>query len=344
MNRRFPKYGFTLIELLVVVTIIGVLMALLLPAINTVREASRKTQCGSNLKQMGMALSMYVQSNRCYPPAVTVAYDATGNVLWHGWSAHARILPYLGREANFDNVNFDYTYEAPENSTVTRSVTSTFLCPSDPKSGQHRNTPPENHHNVNYGLNRGDWYIWVGKKSRETPSAPFYVNSKVTESHITDGLSKTVLMADVKARFPYLRDCNELSLSPVSTTPIPGPNDDPSAIASYTGCAGAYKKDSGHSEWEDGHVHQTGFTTAWTPNRPTSGNKGSDGAKDVDLTGTREKNGGPTFSAITARSHHSGGVNALFGDGNVQFISDSISGPLWRAMGTTDGDEVTSGL
>ena len=70
---------------------------------------------------------------------------------------------------------------------------------------------------------------------------------------------------------------------------------------------------TGHTEWVDGHVHQSGMTTAWTPNKKIT--RGANPAQELDLTGIREKNGGPTYAAVNARSYHPGGVNALFGDG-----------------------------
>jgi prepilin-type processing-associated H-X9-DG protein len=96
---------------------------------------------------------------------------------------------------------------------------------------------------------------------------------------------------------------------------------------------------SGHSEWIDGHVHQTGFTTAWPPNRKILGGPSR---VDTDLSGVREMNGGPTYAAITARSYHPGGVNVLLGDGSVRFVKDSIDGRTWRALGTIAGNEAIS--
>jgi prepilin-type processing-associated H-X9-DG protein len=103
------------------------------------------------------------------------------------------------------------------------------------------------------------------------------------------------------------------------------------------------RPDSGHSEWEDGNTSQAGFTTAWPPNTVTPGQFGGISVPDTDLIAIREENGGPTFAAVTSRSFHPGGVNALMGDGSVRFIKSTISGLTWRALGTVVVGEVVSG-
>ena len=89
-------------------------------------------------------------------------------------------------------------------------------------------------------------------------------------------------------------------------------------------------------------MNQSGFTTAWTPNKKTPGAFGGVPYEDIDLIAQREEEGGPTFAAITARSYHPAGVNVLMGDGSVRFVKDSIAGPVWRALGTVNGNEAIS--
>ena len=119
---------------------------------------------------------------------------------------------------------------------------------------------------------------------------------------------------------------------------IPGPNADPNVVVPEHNGSGCTLKPDGHAEWIDGGVHHTGFTTAWTPNKATPGR----GYSDVDINGQREKVGGPTFAAITARSYHSGGVNVLLGDASVRFVKSGIAGTTWRALSTVAGGEVVS--
>jgi hypothetical protein len=86
-------------------------------------------------------------------------------------------------------------------------------------------------------------------------------------------------------------------------------------------------------------VHHIGFTTAWPPNKKTPGGPGL-AFPDVNINSARERIGGPTFAAITSRSHHIGGVHSLLGDGAVRFVSSSLDGKIWRALGTVGKGEV----
>ena len=95
----------------------------------------------------------------------------------------------------------------------------------------------------------------------------------------------------------------------------------------------------GHTHWSNGNSFYDGFTTALPPNtRSPLGTVAADG----DMSSEDEDDGGPTYSAVTSRSHHPGGVNALFGDGSVKFIKNSINWQTWRALGTVAGGEVLS--
>jgi prepilin-type processing-associated H-X9-DG protein len=190
----------------------------------------------------------------------------------------------------------------------------------------------------NYGWNMGDWFVWGGF-SGPPNRAPFQVNRARRWADFTDGTSATILAAEVKTNQAYLRDCGGLARVNQPAN-VPAPNADPAAVAPEYN-AGCSLQATGHTEWVDGHVHQTGFTTAWTPNRRTP--RASNPAQDLDLNGQREAIGGPTYAAITARSYHPGGVNVLLGDGSVRFVKDSLAGASWRALGSPDGGEVVSG-
>jgi prepilin-type N-terminal cleavage/methylation domain-containing protein len=341
--RSGSKRAFTLIELLVAIAIIAVLIALLLPAIQRAREAARRTQCRNNLKQLGLALHNYSDTFQTLPPSVVVG-NVGGVQVFGGWSIHARLLPYLELTSGFNSINFNFIYEHPTNFTVSVMNVESFLCPSDP------NTAPYPHSFglagvTNYGWNMGDWYVWggsnpAGPRFNERPRSPFYVNGSTRERDFIDGLSNSIVNAEVKARQRYYRDCTGLSTRFTPLT-FPGTGDDPYAVApeyiSGAGC-NATLRDSGHTEWVDGHVHQTGVTTAWTPNKYIE-QQATKLGYDLDITGIRETNLGPTFSAITSRSHHSGGVHVLLGDGSVRFVTDTIDGRAWRAAGTIAGGE-----
>jgi prepilin-type N-terminal cleavage/methylation domain-containing protein/prepilin-type processing-associated H-X9-DG protein len=355
MSRFVRRRGFTLIELLVVIAVIGVLMALLLPAINAVRGAAHRTQCQSNMKQIGLALIAYAQTNGVLPPGQIVRPDRAnpGRTLLNGWSAQARLLPYLEGQNRMDLFNFELPYDNAANTTAGSVLMTVFLCPSDFNVDRHRTG--SGYHNINYGVNRGDWYVFGGFSPTDytwdpnykyiaESNAPFGVNSSVGFEDIRDGVTKTVLVAEVKTYIPYFRRCRDLIFAPTDPgRPIPSPDVDPLTIPQYRGCSGGEFKDAEHTEFHDGGVHQTGFTTAFPPNTRTGGANGSVPYADMDVVGIREREGGPTFAAVTARSYHSGGVNVCFGDGSVQFIGDGIDGLVWRGLGSINGNEVISG-
>ena len=342
LQNRHLRAAFTLLELLVAIAIISLLIALLLPAVNSARETARRAQCRNNLKQLGVALHNYAGTYGRFPPALIMA-DVGGRPVSNGWSVHARLLPFLDQLGGFNSANFCFSYDNAVNTTVTQMPTEIFLCPSDP------NIAPYSHSFGNagvtsYGWNMGDWYVWGGLTANgprfsRAPRGAFYVNSEVQARDFYDGLSNSVVAAEVRARQFYFRDCQGLS-SRLSPENIPDVGDDPYQVApEYIAGAGCNPtlRDSGHTEWVDGHVHQTGITVAWTPNRIIESRNGS--KVDLDITGIREVNLGPTFSAITSRSYHSGGVHVLIGDGSATFVSDKINGRTWRALGTIGGGE-----
>jgi prepilin-type N-terminal cleavage/methylation domain-containing protein/prepilin-type processing-associated H-X9-DG protein len=330
------RSGFTLIELLVVIAIIAVLISLLLPAVQAAREAARRMQCSNNLKQLGLAMHNYEGVNGVLPPALIVRTNASGAVTWFGgWSAQGRILPFLEQNSAYNGINFDLSYSHPNNTTISALSVSAFLCPSEIR-------PEVSTHSfglagvLNYGVNMGDWYVWGGSAGVAS-RAPFTVNAAKTFSSMTDGLSNTILMAEVRAYHAYYRDLGQIpGMTPLA---IPDANADPASVTDMFFSSTA-PQTSGHTEWVDGHVHQAGFTTAFPPNKKILGT--SNRQVEVDLTTRREVNGGPTYASVTSRSYHPGGVNILKGDGSVEFVSSTIRGEIWRALGTPASGEVIS--
>jgi prepilin-type N-terminal cleavage/methylation domain-containing protein/prepilin-type processing-associated H-X9-DG protein len=335
--RIVSRHGFTLIEVLVVITIIAVLIGLLLPAVQAARESARRVQCTNNIRQLGLAVHQYIDSTGVLPPSMVLAGSGT-KVAWsNGWSIHMRILPAIGQQNSFNALNFSVAYQDHVNTTVTSQVIATFLCPSE------ANQQPTSHQtfgNVgvnNYGWCMGDWFVWSGFVSTLPNRSAFGPNQSRSWAAFTDGLSNTAMMAEVKSYQNYLRDCGGLS-KVNDPSNIPPPNANPLQIVPEYADASCMLKPDGHAEWVDGGVHHTGFTTAWTPNKVT----GNAMIADLDINGQREKQGGPTFAAITARSYHPGGVNVLLGDGSVRFVKTTIAGATWRALGTVAGGEVIS--
>ncbi len=130
------RCGFTLVELLVVITIMGILTSLLLPAVQSAREAARRMQCGNNLKQIGLAMHSYHSMQGCFPPGYISGYDTSNpNVLNNdtgpGWGWAAMILPHLEQGNLYNQLHFDKSIADPSNSTMGVTSLSVYRCPSD---------------------------------------------------------------------------------------------------------------------------------------------------------------------------------------------------------------------
>jgi prepilin-type processing-associated H-X9-DG protein len=160
----------------------------------------------------------------------------------------------------------------------------------------------------------------------------FVVNQELKLAAIVDGTSNTLGMSEVKAFTPYLRDGG----IPASDTAVPARPED---IGSF---GGEFKVDSGHTEWVDARAHQTGFTTTFPPNQKCPYTFGGV-TYDIDFNSMREGRSTslPTYAVVTSRSYHVGGVNTLWMDGSVRYMSNSIATEVWRAVGTRSGGEVT---
>src|SRR4051794_38631224 len=153
MKRR----GFTLIELLVVIAIIAVLIALLLPAVQAAREAARRSQCVNNLKQLGLAIQNYNDTNGCLPPTDTAAVFNSATANANDFGMKVRILPYLEQGPLYNAFNQSFQYNLVQNGTVSATTVNTFLCPSDGTTVNRgmSNYTGHNFGDCNYGNNIG---------------------------------------------------------------------------------------------------------------------------------------------------------------------------------------------
>jgi prepilin-type N-terminal cleavage/methylation domain-containing protein/prepilin-type processing-associated H-X9-DG protein len=331
--RRPGSHGFTLVELLVVMAILAVLIALLLPAVQAAREAARRIQCTNNLKQLGLALHNYESIAGALPPSVVVA--KSGSAFWsNGWSIQGRVLPFIEHGTIFNSINFTFSYSIPDNTTVARLSLSSFLCPSEIRP-EPKTTATSQFGVANYNWNMGDWYVWGGLGAGTGNRGVFGANRSRRWAEFTDGLSNTVVASEVKTYQAVLTNCDLSTVFEPGS--IPSPAADPySAIPEYRS-GNCTLRTTAHAEWVDGQALETGFTTAWAPNRRILGGTA---LLDVDIVSHGEKSGGPTYAAITARSYHPGGVNALLADGSVRFVKSTIDGGTWRALGSVQSGEV----
>ena len=317
------RSAFTLIELLVVIAVIGILIALLLPAVQAAREAARRMSCTNHLKQLALALHNYHDTHRCFPPSI-----GTGD-----WSALARVLPYLEQGNLYQQMDFNRTYDAVTMSDGTPLASlrvDAYLCPSEKNDRVRKKNGADVHYPLNYGVNLGTWFVYDPATDTGGQGA-FFPNRSLGARNFTDGMSNTLCAAEVKAYTPYYRNA-------ALTNPALPAN--PNAVC---GLGGQFKADSGHTEWVDGRVHQTGFTTVFAPNTAVYCAVSSD-EQDVDWTNQQEGKSSTvaTYAAVTARSFHPDVVNVALMDGSVKSIGDNIELDVWRALSTREGGEVAS--
>ena len=268
MRYQATRRGFTLIELLVVISIIAVLIGLLLPAVQSAREAARRIQCTNNLKQLALAAHNYESANGCFPMGtpVTVSrynsgwikvgdYDA-------GHSLLVAMLPQMEQTATYNATNFSVNITLPENLTIHRTQTGALLCPSDATAWQIDTStmwstfPDFRVAHASYNGCAGTWSHWSwspsAKPSLATLAAQdngiFFANSRTRIADITDGTSNTILLGERMLFDRYRADSNwwfagwtgdtlfntltamnPQRLTAIASLPAPKPNEPPGA-------------------------------------------------------------------------------------------------------------------
>lgn len=321
---RHTRSAFTLVELLVVIAIVGILIGLLLPAVQAAREAARKASCRNSLKQVGLALHNFENVYKEFPPSF-------GGPRGTDWSAQAVLLPYLEKGNLYSHIDFTGSYSTatmPDGSSLAAHRVDTYLCPSEIKDEVRLKNGAPYHYPLNYGFNLGVWFVY-DPVSQQGGDGAFRPYRGLKPADMLDGLSNTLGAAEVKAYTPYFRNAAHQ----------PGP-DLPQSPADICPLGGAFKPNSGHTEWVDGRAHQAGVTTVFTPNTEILCEVGGK-RYDVDWTNQQEGKSDdvPTLAAVTARSYHPDSVNALMMDGSVQTVSESIELGVWRALSTRNGGE-----
>jgi len=339
-----PVAAFTLIELLVVIAIIGVLVGLLLPAVQQVREAARRLACGNNLKQMVLATHNYASANGHFPPSMQhtpgTAFAANNG----SWGVHGRILPYIEQGVVADQIDLEQPWDQGSNGSVVAATRiDTFTCPSEVNLFFRTKNGADYVFPTTYGFNFGTWFIYDPATGAGGDGA-FHPNSAYRSKVFTDGLSKTLMASEVRAFTAYVRN----TADPGGSFPASAPPSAPTQIAALAN-GGQLKlgtdtnSNTGHTEWPDGRVHHTGFTTTFPPNAvvPYSSG-GTDYTIDYNSQQEGKSSTQKTYAAITARSYHGDLVNAAMIDGSVRRITETIQLKIWRGLGTRRGGEVAN--
>ena len=307
--------GFTLIELLVVISIIGVLIALLLPAVQAAREAARRAQCTNNLKQIGLAIHNYQSAYGVFPPGYSSRWKSDGgdqgtaeDDIGHGWGWASMILPQMEQRPVYDAINFGMTMTFPQNTTAQFIRFNNYLCPSD---NPRKLIPVRDEDNANtiYTVASANYVGMFG--TGEIGDAPgagngmFFRNSRLEFSDLRDGSSQTLCVGERSHNLSYVTwTGRSIGGWLHKTTSFEGGTDRFNAEPeeAFTMILGPVGLENGSRTPNDPEAHVEDY---W--------------------------------------SYHPGGVNFLFGDGSVHFLKNGINPGIYRSLATRAGGEIVGG-
>ena len=326
--------GFTLVELLVVIAIIGILVALLLPAVQAARAAARRMQCSNNLKQLGLAMHNYHDVAKRFPPG-SICYTNGGDVPGFGslnqsWAT--RVLPFIEQTAIADSLDMAIrgtlwtgVPTSPIGNAQAEMLLPAFLCPQDQMKKVQSTFAPNNYvactgADERACRNTNGVSVLNGKTARVN-SGIFKRSEWAGLNSINDGTSNTMMLSECRLGKPW------------NTTGLD--NNVGGFTACITGTDGlVFKADQdanyprGWSWYGAKYPHSWAYTALLPPNDK--------------FTSNHECDGGNSLSGFAARSWHPGGVQTVLADGSVTFVSDSIDIFVWRAVATMSGGESLS--
>ncbi len=322
MSFILARRAFTLVELLVVIAIIAILVALLLPAVQSARAAARRVECANNMRQVGIAILQYHDVRSAFP-AASIRGAIHNDSRWEGVNISwiAALLPYLEQAPLADRVDWSHRATTSANRYVRDIDLGVVRCPSD-DAGEVLATYAPTNYVACYGASQFSSHRFVGSAHavafdpRESaPDGAFYIDSRVKIRQISDGLSHTLVVSECLIGRPGIDDLGEASAAPCLES---AGNGDSGEI-----------NDRGASWFYAVRNQFWGFSTRLAPNDPVGRH--------------RECMAGSAIGLFAARSLHSGGVNCSLADGSVQFVTDDIDPATWSGAGTIAGAEVLAG-
>ncbi len=308
------RNAFTLIELLVVIAIVGTLVAILLPAVQAAREAARRSQCGNNLRQIGITMQNHHAALKVFP-------KGRGNPFPLVFSVHSYLLPYMEEQHLQDLIDYDSppltfgSFSGAANSEAAETLISLFLCPSDRGEVPGLSFGPNN-----YVANTGTGTVLYGHL-KTGGDGVFYDGSRISFRQITDGSTYTAAFSEsvlgdnvpTSGTVPRRSDLAVIELTGGSDTT---PAACEAGVGNWSVVRGA--------KWINGHYGDTLYNHYYQPN-----------AEQWDCG-----NGSHNKALVSARSMHPGGVQVMFCDGHVAFVGNDVQLDVWRAYATRAGNEL----
>jgi prepilin-type N-terminal cleavage/methylation domain-containing protein/prepilin-type processing-associated H-X9-DG protein len=297
--------GFTLVELLVVIAIIGVLVALLLPAIQAARESARRTQCANHLKQIGIGMHGYLVDHQTFPPGYVSSVQPDHDDGGPGWAWGPALMPYIEETQLYDEVDVTLSLRDPKVATLITTSVPLFICPSDSMFEPVIDIPSKSSTRPLCRMAAGNYVASAGtvrptcKVCRDYFDGVFGRNRAIRPEELLDGLSKTLAIGERASRWSRAVVWGVSPNSKVLDNQRPG-------------------------RFAAGPAYVLGTTF----------HKGF----NIELASDQMEHGTEDTYAESFGSLHPGGAHFLFCDGGVRFVYDDADPSIMNALSTRDGN------